>query len=234
MRWPMSSKRSTTSDGPCRRQAARLRRWWQRSEKYARSARRRACRHLPGARRQYRPIMRAMMTPDTGCCGGISDADERRLEYAIAASRAGVDIPVDAQRSGIASPTLETMRARTRPELTAELAMPTAPFNVSGNPAICLPRNDGARAPPLGVSSSAVNSTSTCSSERPAHFSKCRVSSPTPAGVKNPRPQRLAMSPKGRSDRLTGMFTNTISVSKREDALSISAIVFDRDGVLTS
>ncbi|MEQ0574455.1 amidase family protein [Mycobacterium tuberculosis] len=54
--------------------------------------------------------------------------------------------------AGMASPTLETMRGLGQdPELTARLAMPTAPFNVSGNPAICLPAGTTARGTPLGV-----------------------------------------------------------------------------------
>ncbi len=54
--------------------------------------------------------------------------------------------------SGLGSPTLETVRTLGQdPELNARLATPTAPFNVSGHPAICLPAGVTHRGTPLGV-----------------------------------------------------------------------------------
>lgn len=48
--------------------------------------------------------------------------------------------------AGLASPTLETMQTLGQdPQLIATLAAATAPFNVSGNPAICLPAGTTAR-----------------------------------------------------------------------------------------
>ena len=53
---------------------------------------------------------------------------------------------------GLGSPTQKTMRELGQdPAFYARLAAPTAPFNVSGNPAMCLPAGVTPRGTPLGV-----------------------------------------------------------------------------------
>lgn len=108
----------------------------------------------PARADEYGPIMRAMI--DAGhrlAAVEYQTLTERRLEFTRSLRRVFHDVDILLMPSaGIASPTLETMRGLGQdPELTARLAMPTAPFNVSGNPAICLPAGTTARGTPLGV-----------------------------------------------------------------------------------
>lgn len=108
----------------------------------------------PARADEYGPIMRAMI--DAGhrlAAVEYQTLTERRLEFTRSLRRVFHDVDILLMpSSGIASPTLETMRGLGQdPELTARLAMPTAPFNVSGNPAICLPAGTTARGTPLGV-----------------------------------------------------------------------------------
>ncbi len=129
----------------------------------------------PARADEYGPIMRAMI--DAGhrlAAVEYQTLTERRLEFTRSLRRVFHDVDILLMPSaGIASPTLETMRGLGQdPELTARLAMPTAPFNVSGNPAICLPAGTTRAERRSASSSSAVNSTSTCSSEPATHFSK--------------------------------------------------------------
>ncbi|OSC42854.1 amidase [Mycobacterium decipiens] len=78
---------------------------------------------------------------------------QQRVEFTGLLRRAfqTVDI-VLMPSSGLASPTLETMRGLgDNAGLAARLAAPTAPFNMSGNPAICLPAGATPRGTPIGV-----------------------------------------------------------------------------------
>lgn len=56
--------------------------------------------------------------------------------------------------------------------LAARLALPGAPFNMSGNPAICLPAGTRREEPRSGFSLSAVNSPNGCSSKPATHSSR--------------------------------------------------------------
>lgn len=77
----------------------------------------------------------------------------QRLEFTGRLRRVFEDVDIVLMpSSGIGSPTVQTMlRLGQDAELTAMVAAPTAPFNVSGNPAICLPAGVTPRGTPLGV-----------------------------------------------------------------------------------
>ncbi|VAZ85912.1 Putative amidase AmiD [Mycobacterium persicum] len=77
----------------------------------------------------------------------------QRQEFTDALQRVFADVDLVLMPSaGLASPSLDSIGTLgTDPVLTATLARPTAPFNVSGNPAICLPAGVTARGTPLGV-----------------------------------------------------------------------------------
>jgi amidase len=78
---------------------------------------------------------------------------KQRLEFTGSLRRVFQDVEIVLMpSSGFASPTLETMRNLGQDAtFYATLAAPTAPFNVSGNPALCLPAGATPRGTPLGV-----------------------------------------------------------------------------------
>jgi amidase len=111
----------------------------------------------PARADEYGPTLRGLIDS----ARRLSAADyqtlvKQRVEFTGSLRRVfqGVDI-VLMPSSGLGSPTLETMRTLGQdPELNtrlAQLALPTAPFNVSGNPAICLPAGVTPRGTPLGI-----------------------------------------------------------------------------------
>lgn len=77
----------------------------------------------------------------------------RRREFTEALQRVFTDVDlVLLPSAGLASPTVAGMRMLgVDPVLSATLARPTAPLNVTGNPAICLPAGVTSRGTPLGV-----------------------------------------------------------------------------------
>ncbi|VBA42868.1 Putative amidase AmiD [Mycobacterium attenuatum] len=77
----------------------------------------------------------------------------RRREFTEALQRVFTDVDlVLLPSTGLASPTVAGMRMLgADPVLSAALARPTAPLNVTGNPAICLPAGVTSRGTPLGV-----------------------------------------------------------------------------------
>lgn len=108
----------------------------------------------PARADEYGPILRAMI--DAGHTLSAVEYQtlvKRRLEFTGSLRRAFHDVDILLlPSSGIASPRLEAMRGLGQdPELTTRLATPTAPFNVSGNPAICLPAGMTVRGTPLGI-----------------------------------------------------------------------------------
>ncbi len=108
----------------------------------------------PARAGEYGPALRGLID----AARGLSAAEhqtlvKQRLEFTASVRSVfrGVDI-VLMPSSGVGSPTLETMRTLGQdPELNTRLATPTAPFNVSGHPAICLPAGVTSRGTPLGV-----------------------------------------------------------------------------------
>jgi amidase len=78
---------------------------------------------------------------------------KQRLEFTGSLRRVFQDVEIVLMPScGLGSPTLETMRELGQDAaFYARLAAPTAPFNVSGNPAMCLPAGVTSRGTPLGV-----------------------------------------------------------------------------------
>jgi amidase len=77
----------------------------------------------------------------------------QRLEFTGALRRVFQDVDILLMPScALGSPTLETMRNLGQDAaFYAKFATPTAPFNVSGHPAICLPAGATPRGTPLGV-----------------------------------------------------------------------------------
>ncbi|MCH9733534.1 MAG: amidase, partial [Actinomycetia bacterium] len=108
----------------------------------------------PARAHEYGPVLSALIT--RGFALTATEHEEliqQRREFTDSLRRVFRDIDILLMPSaGLASPTLETMQALGQdPQLIATLATPTAPFNVSGNPAICLPAGSTARGTPLGV-----------------------------------------------------------------------------------
>jgi amidase len=96
----------------------------------------------PARADEYGPIFRGML--DAG--RKLSEVEyqkyvEQRREFTGSLRRVFHDVDLVLMPSrGIGSPTVQAMRALGQDiALTAAMAAPTAPFNVSGNPAICLP-----------------------------------------------------------------------------------------------
>ena len=108
----------------------------------------------PARADEYGPALREMIERGTRLSAVDYQAFvKQRLGFIGAVRRVfqHVDI-VLMPGSGIGSPTVESMRMLGRDaELNARLALPTAPFNVSGHPAICLPAGVTPRGTPLGV-----------------------------------------------------------------------------------
>lgn len=108
----------------------------------------------PARADQYGPVLRELI--ETGRRFSAVEHQflaKRRLEFTGSMRRVfeTVDI-VLMPSSGLASPTLETMQTLgVDAALGAALATPTAPFNVSGNPAICIPAGATSRGTPLGI-----------------------------------------------------------------------------------
>ncbi|WP_158017057.1 amidase [Mycobacterium basiliense] len=103
---------------------------------------------------QYGPTLRQLI--DTGRKLGAVEHQalvKQRLAFTESLRRVFHDVDIVVlPSSGLASPTLETMRGLGHdPQLIARLAAPTAPFNASGNPTICLPAGATPRGTPLGV-----------------------------------------------------------------------------------
>ncbi|OOK70231.1 amidase family protein [Mycobacterium kansasii] len=98
----------------------------------------------------------------------------RRQECTEALQRVFTDVDlVLLPSAGLASPTVAGMRMLgVDSVLSAALAGPTAPLNVTGNPAICLPAGVTSRGTPLGCSSSAVISPSSSWSNAGMRFSR--------------------------------------------------------------
>ena len=108
----------------------------------------------PARAGEYGPILRAMIDS-----GRESTAVEyqtfvkQRLAFTGLLRRVFQDVEIVLMPScGFASPTLETMRELGQDaSFYARLAAPTAPFNMSGHPAMCLPAGLTPRGTPLGV-----------------------------------------------------------------------------------
>jgi amidase len=108
----------------------------------------------PARADEYGPTLRAMI--DSGRRLSAVEYQtfvKQRLEFTGSLRRVFQDVEIVVMpSSGLGSPTLETMRNLGQdPEFYATLALPTAPFNVSGNPALCLPAGATPRGTPLGV-----------------------------------------------------------------------------------
>ncbi len=217
----MSSKRSTTSDGPvidarCPRCAdgdsvrknARGRNGDRIADTYPLARAR---------RREYGPTMRAMIDAGGHRLAAVEyqTLTERRSGiHVIAASRVPRrGHPADAQRRNYSRPYRETMRGLGQdPELTARLAMPTAPFNASAVILlICLPAGTMARGTPLGVQSSAVIRFALARPTWPRTFQRSYRYHADACCVKTSAAKACECRTEGRGDRLTGMFTNTPS-----------------------
>jgi amidase len=108
----------------------------------------------PARADEYGPTLRAMI--DNGRRLSAVEYQtfvKQRLEFTGSLRRVFQDVEIVLMpSSGFASPTLETMRNLGQDAtFYATLAAPTAPFNVSGNPALCLPAGATSRGTPLGV-----------------------------------------------------------------------------------
>ena len=108
----------------------------------------------PARADEYGPTLRAMI--DNGRRLSAVEYQtfvKQRLEFTGSLRRVFQDVEIVLMpSSGFASPTLETMRNLGQDAtFYATLAAPTAPFNVSGNPALCLPAGATPRGTPLGV-----------------------------------------------------------------------------------
>jgi amidase len=108
----------------------------------------------PARADEYGPALRGLIDAATRLSATeYQTLVRQRVEFTESLRRVfqGVDV-VLLPSCGLGSPTLETMRTLGQdPELSTRLATPTAPFNVSGNPAICLPAGATARGTPLGI-----------------------------------------------------------------------------------
>lgn len=108
----------------------------------------------PARADEYGPVLRGLL--DRARKLSVVDYQaliQQRRKFTESLDRVFQDVDIVLMPSaGLGSPTLETMRKLGQdPELTARLAAPTAPFNVSGHPAICLPAGFTPRGTPLGV-----------------------------------------------------------------------------------
>ncbi len=107
----------------------------------------------PARADEYGPIFRGML--DAGhrlTAVEYQRCVQQRREFRESLRRVFHDVDLVLMPSrGIGSPTVAAMRALGQDaELTAALAAPTAPFNVSGNPAICLPAGLTPAGVPIG------------------------------------------------------------------------------------
>lgn len=108
----------------------------------------------PSRADEYGPILRAMI--DTGrelTAVEYQAFVKQRLEFTGSLRRVFEDVDIVLMPScGIGSPTLEAMcELGQDSSFYARLAAPTAPFNMSGHPAMCLPAGSTPRGTPLGV-----------------------------------------------------------------------------------
>jgi amidase len=108
----------------------------------------------PARADEYGPTLRGML--DSGRRLSAVEYQtflKQRLEFTGSLRRVFQAVDIVAMPScGLGSPTLETMRELGQDaSFYARLAAPTAPFNVSGNPAMCLPAGVTPRGTPLGV-----------------------------------------------------------------------------------
>jgi amidase len=108
----------------------------------------------PARADEYGPILRKMI--DSG--RELSAVEyqtfvKQRLEFTGSLRRVFEDVDIVLMPScGLGSPTLQTMRELGQDaSFYARLAAPTAPFNMSGHPAMCLPAGVTPRGTPLGV-----------------------------------------------------------------------------------
>ncbi|MCV7198517.1 amidase [Mycobacterium angelicum] len=111
-------------------------------------------RTYPARAEEYGPTLRAIIEVGRGLSAvEYQTLVRQRLEFTGRLRRVFEDVDIVLMpSSGIGSPTVKTMlRLGQDAELTAKLAAPTAPFNVSGHPAICLPAGVTPRGTPLGV-----------------------------------------------------------------------------------
>jgi len=111
-------------------------------------------RTYPARAEEYGPTLRAIIEVGRGLSAvEYQTLVRQRLEFTGRLRRVFEDVDIVLMpSSGIGSPTVQTMRQLGQDaELTAMLAAPTAPFNVSGHPAICLPAGVTPRGTPLGV-----------------------------------------------------------------------------------
>ncbi|MCH9668560.1 MAG: amidase [Actinomycetia bacterium] len=111
-------------------------------------------RTYPARAHEYGPVLGALIAAGRKLTTAERRAlIEQRQDFAEALRRVFQCVDILLMPSaGLASPTLDTMRRLGQDtRLNATLATPTAPFNVSGHPAMCLPAGFTTRGTPLGV-----------------------------------------------------------------------------------
>lgn len=111
-------------------------------------------RTYPARAEEYGPTLRAIIEIGRGLSAvEYQTLVRQRLDFTGRLRRVFEDVDIVLMpSSGIGSPTVQTMlKLGQDAQLTAMLAAPTAPFNVSGHPVICLPAGVTPRGTPLGV-----------------------------------------------------------------------------------